>query len=165
MIPLNKSKWLAVLLICLGAAVQAAEYRNATVSRLLQAEQAPDGVVFELLSWDQKTWQWAAPMIADLRRQLQQKFPAIDVAVVSHGGEQFQLTRSAAQQQPEAIARLQSLTDEGVNLHVCGTHSYWNDVEESAYLDMVDVSPSGPAQINDYIKLGYSHILLQRPLQ
>ncbi len=165
MIPSKLSNFIALLLFCLGAVAQAAEYRNATVSRLLQAEQAPDGVVFELISWDQKTWQWAAPMIADLRRQLQQKFPAIDVAVVSHGGEQFQLTKSAAQQQPRAIAQLQSLTDEGVNLHVCGTHSYWNDVEESAYLDMVDVSPSGPAQINDYIKLGYTHILLQKPLQ
>ena len=151
MIPSKLSNFIALLLFCLGAVAQAAEYRHATVSRLLQAEQAPDGVVFELISWDQKTWQWAAPMI--------------DVAVVSHGGEQFQLTKSAAQQQPRAIAQLQSLTDEGVNLHVCGTHSYWNDVEESAYLDMVDVSPSGPAQINDYIKLGYTHILLQKPLQ
>jgi hypothetical protein len=43
-------------------------------------------------------------------------------------------------------------------------HSRWNAVAETACIDLVDVSPSGPAQINDYIKLGYNHILLQKPL-
>ncbi len=163
MLSLPKSSLYMLLLLLVTSLSQAADYNDARINRLLNAEQAPDGVVFELISWDDKTWQWAAPMIADLRRQLQQKFPGIDVAVVSHGGEQFQLTKAAAPQQPQAIAQLQSLTDDGVNLHVCGTHSYWNDVEESAYLDMVNVSPSGPAQVNDYIKLGYTHILLRKP--
>lgn len=163
MLSLAKSSLYMLLLFLVTSLSQAAEFNDARINRLLNAEQAPDGVVFELISWDDKTWQWAAPMITDLRRQLQQKFPGIDVAVVSHGGEQFQLTKTAAAQQPQAIAQLQSLTDDGVNLHVCGTHSYWNDVDESAYLDMVNVSPSGPAQVNDYIKLGYTHILLRKP--
>ena len=143
--------------------VAAEEFRDADVDRLLAASEAPDGVVFELISWDDKTWTWASPMIRDLREQLKQRFPDIDVAVVSHGGEQFQLTRQREDEQPQAIAQLASLTGEGVDLHVCGTHSYWNDVPEDAYLDFVDVSPSGPAQINDYIRLGYTHILLQKP--
>ncbi len=163
MLSLAKSSLYMLLLFLVTSLSQAAEFNDARINRLLNAEQAPDGVVFELISWDDKTWQWAAPMITDLRRQLQQKFPGIDVAVVSHGGEQFQLTKTAAAQQPQAIAQLQSLTDDGVNLHVCGTHSYWNDVDESAYLDMVSVSPSGPAQVSDYIKLGYTHILLRKP--
>ena len=119
--------------------------------------------LFELLSWDEKTWTWAAPMIREFRQRLQAKFPDIDIAVVSHGAEQFQLTKNEAEKQPEAIASLRSLNEEGVNLHVCGTHSGWQNVDEEAYLDFVDVSPSGPAQINDYIKLGYTHILLRRP--
>ncbi|MDJ0833600.1 MAG: DsrE family protein [Gammaproteobacteria bacterium] len=163
MLRLPKTTLIPLLLLLVSGPGLAAEYNHATINRLLASEQAPDGVVFELISWDDKTWQWAAPMIADFRRQLQQKYPGIDVAVVSHGGEQFQLTKSAAPQQPRAIAQLQGLTEDGVNLHVCGTHSYWNDVEESAYLDMVNISPSGPAQVNDYIKLGYTHILLRKP--
>ncbi len=163
MLSLPRSLRFSLLLLLVTGLSQAADFNNATIDRLLNAQQAPDGVVFELISWDDKTWQWAAPMIAELRRQLQQKFPDIHVAVVSHGGEQFQLTKSAASQQPGAIAQLQWLTDEGVNLHVCGAHSYWNDVAQSAYLDMVNVSPSGPAQVNDYIKLGYTHILLRKP--
>lgn len=155
--------WILGVLILFSPSLLASEWTHPTVDRLLQTGQNPDGVVFELISWDDKTWQWAAPMITSLRTQLRSKYPDIDVAVVSHGGEQFQLTRERQQEQPGAIAQLAELTEDGVNLHVCGTHSSWKDVPDSAYLDMVDVSPSGPAQINDYIKLGYEHILLQKP--
>ena len=154
---------LMVYAMLFACQVQAQGYSHPTIDRLLQADETPDGVVFELVAWDEFTWSWAAPMIADLRAQLKQKFPQVDVAVVSHGGEQFQLTRDRAGQQPKAIAQLQSLTADGVDLHVCGAHSLWNDVPVSSYIEIVDVSPSGPAQLNDYIKLGYRHILLQKP--
>ena len=154
-----------LLLLWLGGFTPAlsGDYQHPQVKRMIDSGKAPDGVVFELISWDEKTWTWAAPMLKDLRRQLQSRFADIDVVVVSHGGEQFQLTREREQEQPEAIAELASLSEEGVSVHVCGTHSSWQDVDESAYLDFVDVSPSGPAQINDYIKLGYEHILLSKP--
>lgn len=159
---LIKISMLVVFMISVPAF--AGSYTNPDINRLLQMKESPDGVVFELISWDEHTWQWAAPMITDLRNQLKAKFPDIDVAIVSHGGEQFQLTKARQQEQPEAIAQLADLTEDGVNLHVCGTHSSWKDVPDTAYIDIADVSPSGPAQINDYIKLGYRHILLQRPL-
>ena len=133
------------------------------IEKLLQATETPDGVVFELLSWDEDTWQWAAPLIVDYRNQLKQRFPDIDIAIVSHGGEQFQLTQEKAEKQPEAIATLRGLTDEGVSLHVCGVHSSWEDVAESEYIDIVDVAPSGPARINDYVNLGYTKILIRKP--
>ena len=159
-------RWLLLsLLFSLSTSVFATGYSNPDIERLLRAPEAPDGVVIELLSWDEQTWNWAAPMITDLRQQLLEKFPDTDVAVVSHGGEQFQLTRDRAQEQPEAIAQLSALSEQGVDLHVCGTHSSWRDVPDTAYIDIVDVSPSGPAQINDYIKLGYRHIQLQRPME
>ncbi len=147
-----------------GNYVQCLRFRlsNPTVNQLLEPGRVPDGVVFELLSWGENTWQWAAPMITNLGKQLQAKFPDIDVAVVSHGGEQFQLTRQRKQQQSQAITQLTELSKEGVNLHVCGTHSYWQGVADSDYIDIVDVFPDGPAQINNYKKLGYTHILLQR---
>lgn len=163
---MQKSLKLLILLAVFGTcnSIYALDYSNSTVNKLIQAQQTPDGVVFELISWDDKTWSWAAPMITSLRQQLRVRFPDIDVVVVSHGGEQFQLTRQRQQEQPEAIAQLQSLTEDGMNLHVCGTHSSWKDVPDTAYINFVDVSPSGPAQINDYINLGYQHILLQKPL-
>jgi intracellular sulfur oxidation DsrE/DsrF family protein len=149
--------------LAISQAATATDYSHPTINRLLAADETPDGVVFELIAWDDNTWMWAAPMITDLRRQLLAKFPGVDIAVVSHGGEQFQLTRERIGEQAPALAQLETLTGQGVELHVCGAHSLMSDVPISAYIDIVDVSPSGPAQINDYIKLGYRHILLSRP--
>ena len=67
-------------------------------------------------------------------------------------------------EQPQAIAQLAELVDQGVNLHVCGAHSSWRNIDPSEYIEIVDVAGSAPAQINDYIKLGYQHILIQKPL-
>jgi hypothetical protein len=36
-------------------------------------------------------------------------------------------------------------------------------VPETDYLDIVDVSPSGPAQVNDYLSLGYRLVVLRKP--
>ena len=161
----RKSLLWPLVLLTIGVAnlVHATKFRHAEVDRLIHESETLDGVVFELVSWDEDTWTWAAPMLAELRRQLRMKYPEIDVVVVSHGGEQFELTTERREEQPEAIQQLASLSEDGMSLHVCGTHSSWQDVPEDAYLDFVDVAPSGPAQINDYIKLGYRHILLDQP--
>lgn len=142
--------------------VNAAGYSHPGVARLLAGDEPPAGIVVEVLAWDRASWSWAAPMIADLRARVQARFPGTHIAVVSHGGEQFQLTYDRIEQQPQVLAQLTSLSDEGVDIHVCGAHSQMKGVPETDYIDFVDVSPSGPAQINDYISLGYRHILLNR---
>ncbi len=156
--------WFLLVSLLFSLPLYAESDTHPAVKKLLQASEPPQGVVIELLDWGDKSWQWATPSIAKIRDQLKIRFPEIDVAVVSHGGEQFQLTRDQKGKQPLAIQQLELLNKEGVDVHVCGTHSSWQDVPETAYLDFVDVSPSGPAQINDYIKLGYQHILLKSPL-
>lgn len=133
------------------------------INKLLASNEAPEGIVFELLTWGDNTWKWAAPLIADYRNQLRKKFPDIDVAIVSHGGEQFQLMKSVEDQQSKAIKQLRELGNEGVDIHVCGVHSGWEDVPDTAYIEIVDVSASGPAQVNDYIKLGYVRVLIDGP--
>ncbi len=150
-------------ILCLFSLQVSALHHYPSVEKILASDVEPDGIVFELLSWDEDTWTWAAPLIKDYRTRLLQKFPDLDIAVVSHGGEQFQLTKEKAQSQPEAIATLSSLSDDGVSIHVCGVHSSWKDISEDSYIDIVDVSPSGPAQINDYINLGYTRIILRKP--
>lgn len=155
---------LVIFLLLFQSSLFASDYSSLSVNKILQSTEEPAGVVFELVSWDENTWQWASPMINNLRNQLKTKFPEIDIAVVSHGAEQFQLTRDKVYKQAKAIAQLSELVEDGVDLHVCGTHSSWRDVPDSAYIDIADVAPSGPAQINDYVKLGYEHVLLQKPL-
>lgn len=135
-------------------------YNNQQINRIIEANEEPAGVVFELLAWDENTWEWAAPMLTDFRKQLLAKYPGLDIAIVSHGGEQFQLTKTNAAKQAEAIATLSELSTAGVDVHVCGVHSSWEGIAVDDYLDFVDVSPSGPAQINDYLKLGYKKILI-----
>ncbi len=138
-------------------------YNNYAVNKILNSDKEPDGIVFEVISWDDDVWSWAAPMIKQFRLQLREKHPDLDIAVVSHGNEQFDLTTDKEDEHAVAFKTLRSLSDQGVNLHVCGTHSSWRSVDESEYVDFIDVSPSAPAQINDYIKLGYTHILLRSP--
>ena len=72
------------------------DYTHPSVKRLIQSNSAPIGVVFELIESDKRTWQWAAPLIKSLRTQLKEKYPDIEIAVVSHGREQFQLTQKRA---------------------------------------------------------------------
>ncbi len=139
-------------------------YKNLEVERLLTAKNPPSGVVFEIITWDKNAWDWAAPMLKQYREQLLAVYPDIDIALVSHGGEQFELTKDKAEKNATAFKALKLLSNEGVDLHVCGTHSGWRNVDESEYMDFINVSPSGPAQINDYITLGYTHILLNAPL-
>ena len=156
-------KAINLLLLLFVATVIQASSSHPVLDRLLSSNEEPDGVVMEVVSWDPNAWQWVAPMISDFRQQLNQRFPGIDIAVVSHGGEQFQLTKTNLAKAPAVYDGLAALSDQGVDFHVCGTHSEWNGVDESAYVDLVDVSPSGPAQINDYKKLGYELIVIRGP--
>jgi len=156
-----KISWIVFVLFSNVSLAQ--EYKNDEVESLLTAEEEPSGVVFEIITWEKDAWDWAAPMLKQYRKQLLEKYPDIDIALVSHGGEQFELTKDKAKVNAVAFKALKSLSDDGVDLHVCGTYSSWQNVEESEYVDFINVSPSGPAQINDYIKLGFTHILLRAP--
>jgi len=152
-----------ILLLLLISSAAMANYMHPGINRLIQANDNPTGVVFELIESDKSTWVWAAPMIKDLKDQLKAKYPDIEIAVVSHGREQFQLTKKRAKHQELAISILGDLVrKEGVDLHVCGTHSSWYDIPASSYIDIVDVAVSGPAKINDYINLGYQPIQLYK---
>ena len=159
-----KALVLLVWALLLISSTVIANYTNPIVNHLIKANNAPEGVVFELIESDKRTWEWAAPLIKGLRMQLKEKKPDIEIAVVSHGREQFQLIKKRANRQKQAISILEGLVRKGdVNLHVCGTHSSWYDIDPDSYIDIVDVAVSGPAKINDYINLGYQLIQLHKP--
>jgi len=132
------------------------------LNRILRLQEAPDGIIFELLTWRKATWDWAIPMIKDFKSQLIKKFPEIDIVVVSHGNEQFELLKDKQNQNSKIISGLRSLASEGVELNVCGAFSEMKNIPTTEYIDIVDVTASGPAQITDYIRLGYKHILLKK---
>ena len=73
------NKIIALLLIVNSAVI--ADYSHPSVTQLIQTNNDPDGVVFELIESDKDTWKWTAPMIRDLRAQLKEKYPDIDINV------------------------------------------------------------------------------------
>jgi intracellular sulfur oxidation DsrE/DsrF family protein len=131
------------------------------VDALLAAGEAPAGVVFEVVSGDEDALGELLPVLkADIER-LRTRFPDLPVAIVSHGTEQFSLTRENRKNDPELHAITEELvTDKAVDVHVCGAHAGWYDILPEDFPDYVDVAAAGPAQINDYRALGYVLIVL-----
>jgi len=135
---------------------------NSELNRVLALEEAPDGVVFEIVEGDAGALNWAIPKTVEMIERLRERFPGLPVAVVSHGAEQFALKSEAAEDYRPVHDAVRSLSGEQeVEVHVCGAHASWYDVDESDFPDYVDVVPAGPVQIKQYRELGYQLILVQ----
>ena len=132
------------------------------IEDILTLKEEPPGVVFELIESTGYAWTWAAPKIRNYVSQLREKFPNIDLAIVSHGREQFSLTKKSTTLIVEEVSILKDMNKkDSVDISVCGTHSQWLNVSKENYLPFINVAESGPALINDYKNLGYINILLE----
>lgn len=132
------------------------------IQSILNMSTPADGVVFEILA-NKDGLQWAIPRIQQYTRQLRQKFPALAIAVVSHGREQFALQTDQQQGNRKVHNQVKSLLNDQVQLHVCGTYAEWRGVTPEDFPDYVDVAAEGPAQIRAYIELGYLLVKLEKP--
>ncbi len=131
------------------------------IDGILASESAPPGVVFEVVSGDSDLLEDVLPAIRTAVRRLRERFPGIDIAIVTHGEEQFALTTSNREEAPKLHSIAESLVDDQqVSLHVCGTYAQWNGVSAEDFPEFVDVAAAGPAQINDYRALGYILVTL-----
>lgn len=152
--------FLLILMVVLAGAALA----DLDVDRLLGADEAPVGVVFEIVEGDEDALRWALPEVARLSAQLRERFPGLPIAVVTHGREQFGLLAIEADGPlAEVHGRAQQLRTEEIDLHVCGVHAGWDGYTPEDFPAYVDVSASGPAQIRDYRNLGYVLIELEGP--
>ncbi len=137
---------------------QAPAYR---IENVLAMQQAPTGVVIEIVTGAENSLNWALPQAQKYIKKLRAKFPSLEVAIVTHGNEQFALTSKNNKKYKKVHSLTQQLTkEENVPLHVCGTYASWNNVSEEDFPEYVDVTAAGPATINDYIALGYVLIKL-----
>ena len=143
------------------AGFQSSAVATDDVEALLALEEAPAGVVFEIVSGDADTLGKLLPGVrADIER-LRARFPGLPVAIVSHGEEQFALTTKNLESDPELdVIAEEMVTGKDVDLHVCGTYAGWFGVDPEDFPDYVDVAATGPAQINDYRALDYVLITL-----
>ena len=132
-----------------------------SVEALLATGEPPAGVVFDVSTGDDDALVELLPRLkADIER-LRARYPDLPVAIVTHGTEQFALTRDNRDENAGLHAITEELvTDRDVDIHVCGTHAGWFDVLPEDFPDYVDVAAAGPAQVNDYRALDYVLIVL-----
>jgi intracellular sulfur oxidation DsrE/DsrF family protein len=134
------------------------------IAHLLTAAEPPAGVVFEVVEGREEDLGWALRRIRGYVERLRARYPAIELAVVTHGREQFALQGRYREEFAGVHAdALQLVAQDAVPVHVCGTHAGWYGVSAADFPDYVDVAPSGPAQINLYLELGYELVKLQAP--
>mgnify|MGYP001813806172 FL=1 len=131
------------------------------IDDLIAQNQRPAGVVIEIVSGDRLLLNTLLPDINEDIQRLRNKYPDLPIAIVTHGQEQFMLTknnRSEAEQVHGVVEQLAVKDD--IEVHVCGTYASWFGVSESDFPKYVDVAPAGPVQINNYEELGYELITL-----
>lgn len=151
---------LAALLALSSFATYATGGDEQEVAYLLTYDPAPDGVVFELIGNEDEYLLNALKKVKTYKEQLQEKFPGLDIAVVSHGSEQFNLTRNNQSKAQEAHSHVQQLVASDVPVHICETHASWRDVMPEDFPDYITVSTTGPGQISQYQELGYILIVI-----
>lgn len=129
------------------------------IEHILSLKSAPTGIVFEIVTGAANSLEWALPKTQKIIKRLRQRFPKLEVAIVTHGNEQFALQTSNNKKYKKVHSLTQQLVQKDhVPLHVCGTYASWRNVGEEEFPDYVDVAAAGPATINDYIALGYTLI-------
>lgn len=141
--------------------VSQSEDANEKVEEILSQKEAPPGIVFEIVSGESNALGWALPEAQAYIKELRARFPNIEIAIVTHGDEQFALQKKKSKKFNKVHSLTQQLVEKNnVPIHVCGTYAGWKGVSEEDFPDYVDVAAAGPATINDYIALGYILIKL-----
>lgn len=131
------------------------------IKLLLEGEKAPEGVVFELIGNEGNYLEDALEKVQSYKEHLHKKFPGLDIAVVSHGSEQFNLTKNKMTKAKEAHKKVQRLVASDIPVHICETHASWRGVTAEDFPDYITVSATGPAQIRQYQELGYELIIIE----
>jgi intracellular sulfur oxidation DsrE/DsrF family protein len=136
-----------MLLLASGAA------GAATLDGLL-AGSRPPGVVIEVLGPEEGLRE-GIPRLRETISLLRERFPALDIAVVSHGREQFALLEEAGRFADVQQDMRQLIEETQVNVHVCGANAERAGKGPEDFVAFVDVAAHGPRQIRDYEALGY----------
>jgi len=130
--------------------------RAETVEEILQMKKEPVGVVFEIVSNNPDELAKVLPTVQKDVQRLHKRFPGLDIAVVSHGMEQFALTKKNQSKFSKTNQEVQSLAkDPNTTFHVCGAFAAMHNVSPEDFPDYVDVAAHGPLQIQTYMDFGY----------
>ena len=128
---------------------------------ILKLKSPPAGVVIEIVTWGGDNLEWALPRAQKYIKQLRENFPKLSVAIVTHGAEQFALTNDEKDGNKEVHSLVQSLGKADVPVHVCETFAGWRGLSADDFPEYVNVAAAGPAQVNDYVSMGYELIIIK----
>ncbi len=134
------------------------------INSILEMEKPPEGVVFEVAS-GKNALTWAIPKIEAYAKILRARHPKIKIAVVSHGREQFALTKKNSKKYSKVHKKVKSLVSGNIPVHICETHAGWRGVQASDYPKYISVSTQGPTEIQNYQEVGYQLVILKKPKQ
>lgn len=133
------------------------------VQKILSQPEAPFGIVFDIETLDSGALKSMAPYVTHQIELIRKRYPEVDIAVVSHGAEEFALQKQAQPQNAELHAMFNQLvTDQSVSVHVCGAVGGLKNLTREDFPDFVSYSDSGMAQLNDYKALGYQVITIKQ---
>ena len=148
--------------LLLGSVLSDSLLANATysVADILAMEQAPTGVVFEVVASETDYLQTALDQFATYREQLTTRFPGIQLAIVSHGSEQFALMTANQASHHGIHGLVKRISASNVPVTICGNHAKLRGVAASDFPDYVVVANRGPTAIKAYQDQGYLLVLL-----
>ncbi|MDH5257925.1 MAG: hypothetical protein OEX07_07945, partial [Gammaproteobacteria bacterium] len=64
---------------------------ESVVDKILSEKETPGGIVIEIVSRQNQFLDWALPEAQKQAKRIREKFPGLDIAIVTHGREQFAL--------------------------------------------------------------------------
>ncbi|WP_253806312.1 DsrE family protein [Hydrogenovibrio sp. JE_KL2] len=133
------------------------------VAKILAMQHQPDGVVFDIETLDENALPRFAPYVSKQIQLIRKKFPDVDIAVVTHGAEEFALQKKEEAKNHKLHDLFnQMVKDEGVSVHVCGAVAGLKQLTQEDFPDFVSFSTSGMAQLNDYKALGYTVVPIRQ---
>jgi intracellular sulfur oxidation DsrE/DsrF family protein len=140
-----------------------ASANSLTLEEVLARTEPPAGVVFEIVDRDTQALEFALPWVKQASARIRQRFPGVPMALVTHGQEMFALQSNSKERNAAVHEQVQSLSrDQGIPVHVCETYAGWKGLGPEAFPSYVDVAPSGPSQINNYVALDYLRLVVPK---
>ncbi len=150
------------LVLTLAAAAGHSLAGQNEIEKILALAKAPPGVVFEVVS-GKDALTWAIPEVKRQSERLRARFPGLSIALVSHGSEQFALTKANRERYAAVHNGVREIRQSGIDVQVCGTHASWRNLDREDFPDYVDVVAAGPVTISNYREIGYHLVVLRQP--
>ncbi|HEY9098285.1 MAG TPA: hypothetical protein VIN38_05380 [Thiobacillus sp.] len=155
-------KRLPALLIGLLTLAGSATAAPLTLDQLLARSVAPHGVVFEIVDRDPRALDVALPWVKQASQRLKKRFPTMPMALVTHGQEMFALQEGSRTHNPGVHQIAESLSRDGIPVHVCETYAGWRGIGAENFPKYIDVAPTGPTQIKNYEALDYERLIVPK---